>query len=253
MQCASVVLNDGILKAEYCLLSDIYPSGISDDEVLRLQALQYAYVNGLMAAEANVKHFDGCTLLTLRSSKILDENNNEIPVTFVNKMYFGKSSVMILYTGTKASLYPTVSISKFVDSFQIELCASSCIDPEWILYQNTPTGAKRYIDIANICVSGSIIQYRQKFVTSSGIIKISAGQMDCSNSKSRLVAWDITINDYCIFQNVSIPFELAWNDYTEMFKHDCFCLNNRVQEVINVKNNILTLRREMLNAEPYVR
>jgi len=249
VQYASIVLDDCILKAECYSIDMLFPNGFNSDEALRAQALNYATTNGLAAAEAKVNRSDEYTVVSLRAAKTIDGT----PVTYYNETYIGTMSVMILYTGTMASQYPTNHISAFLESIRYKANEAENSDAEWILYQNTPTGAKRYIDVANVQRRNSIAQYRQKFTTSSGRSLISIGQVDCRSGKSRTIAFDVSDDYGHQYLHSDTPFQLAWNDYSEMYKHDCLCRDGKVQEYQFVKSRALSLRTPMLDSRPYNR
>ena len=113
---AELATRDGFLKAEFLAIADSRPiDAMSDDEV-RKRALEYARHNGLKVSHAVVERVGGMRVATIRGTKILSSEGRDIAVTYMNKVYYGRRTLLTIYTGAPSASYPTDTITRFLAS-----------------------------------------------------------------------------------------------------------------------------------------
>ena len=91
-----VIEGNSVLKAEFMSISDPSILDAQSDEQIRAQALQYARHNVLKVSPASIERKDGIRIAELRGTKL--QGAKKIPVTFFNKTYFGRKSMLSVYT-----------------------------------------------------------------------------------------------------------------------------------------------------------
>ena len=78
---------------------------------------EYSVATGLSHPTFNYEENNLGKIGTIRAYKTLvDDNGNNVNITYFSKAYFGNSSIMILYVGCPSENYPTSSITKFLNS-----------------------------------------------------------------------------------------------------------------------------------------
>jgi hypothetical protein len=115
---AELATRDGFLKAEFVPISDPKVLDAMGDDEVRKRALEYARHNGLKVSHAVVDRKDGLRVVTVRGTKILTSEGREIAVTYLNKVYYGRRTMLTIYTGAPSASFPTESITRFLASIR---------------------------------------------------------------------------------------------------------------------------------------
>ena len=103
-----------ILKAEFLPITDSSALDALTDDQIRSQMLDYARHNGIKSSHATVERKNGIRVATLRGTKL--QGTDKIPVTYLNKTFYGKRSMLMIYTAAPSELYPTEETSTFLKS-----------------------------------------------------------------------------------------------------------------------------------------
>ena len=103
-----------VLKAEFMPIVDSTLLDTQSDAQIRKQMLEYARHNGLKVSHATVERKRGIRIGVLRGTKLLGKD--KVPMTYLNKTYFGRKSMLIVYTGAPSDLYPNDITDNFLKS-----------------------------------------------------------------------------------------------------------------------------------------
>lgn len=110
--------NHSLCRAECAYLGKSLVDLVDEDYVYKFLK-EYSNFTGFFHPNFNYEESSLGKIGTLRAFKKLENSNNqEIIFTFVVKVYFGKESMMILYTGCVSEDYPTRNISNFLGSIK---------------------------------------------------------------------------------------------------------------------------------------
>jgi hypothetical protein len=109
-----VIEGYSVLKAEFIPVLDSSILDAQSDEQIRSQMLDYARHNGLKVSHASVEQKNGIRIAVLRGTKL--QGADKTPVTYFNKTYYGRRSMLMVYTAAPSELYPTKETKNFLDS-----------------------------------------------------------------------------------------------------------------------------------------
>lgn len=103
-----------VMKAEFLPILDHKILNAQSDEQIRAQMLEYARHNGLAVSHAVVERDRGTRIAILRATKLIGKDKT--PATILNKTYYGKKSMLLVYVAAPSKFYPTEETSNFLKS-----------------------------------------------------------------------------------------------------------------------------------------
>lgn len=179
---ASQKTSTGMLRHECLCARGMLKDNLSESYA-RERLNKFVEASGLANPMYTAVPFDSGLSMKLRAYKTIQGT----PVTYEATAFLTTDCYADVVVGARSSDFPPVGMSSFVRS--VTVLKSTSPGPyaaQWIQFQRTPTGATRYLDSRNLSVTGAIITYFQKFITSTGgKIVVSKGQIHCGTGHAR--------------------------------------------------------------------
>jgi len=111
-----LMVRETLLRAEFVRVPDPQMLAQRTDRELRKAMLDVYRQSGAENSGVDVEHKGKIRIVNGRGTKIILMEGHKVPVTYLNRSYYGERSILLLTIGAPAEVFPTKVVFPFLDS-----------------------------------------------------------------------------------------------------------------------------------------